>query len=384
MNVATASSGAVPRTSITFRAGLIAVLAVAIMLTLPAIARAGSWHIVPSPNIPTGDNSLVAVDARSASNVWAVGYAGSQPLVERWNGVSWRVRAAPSGVWPLVGVEALSWTNVWVIGSRDFNEVAVYRWNGSTWKDMAHPFAYLPKAMSATSGSNVWTVTSSNVWQWNGTAWVNRTDRSPQPDGSYACVDAYPVDVTALSSSNVWVIGYSERGYSVTADHWNGSTWTCYDNVASGPACCFSPSAISGSSGGNVWIVGSNAGDPDGYFGPPHAAVPVASKWNGLRWTPHNPPAWPTDHWLYDVSAASASSVWAVGGRRNLQGTFRTLTEHWTGAGWVDLGGPNKGTGGSWLSSVSIVPGTQNNVWAVGSYGATPTSASKTLILHYY
>jgi hypothetical protein len=384
MNLATAWCRVAPRMSTGFRAGLLTVLTVAVVLILPAIAHAGSWHIVPSPNIPTGDNVLAAVDVRSTTNAWAVGYAGSGPLVERWNGVSWRVRPGPSGVWSLTGVEALSATNVWVIGSRSFNEGAVYRWNGSTWKDMAYPLAYLPYSISATSSSNVWTVTSSSVRQWNGTAWVDRTDKTPQPGGSYACVDAYPRAVTALSPSNVWVVGFSERGYSVTADHWNGSAWTCYDNVASGPACCFSPSAISGSSGGNVWIVGSNAGDPDGYFGAPHARVPVASKWNGLRWTPHNPPAWPTDHWLYDVSAASASSVWAVGGRTNAQGVVRTLTEHWTGAGWVDLGGPNKGTAGSELRSVSIVPGTQNNVWAVGTYGATPTSASKTLILHYY
>jgi hypothetical protein len=384
MNVATASSGAVPRTSISFRASLIAVLTVAVTLTLPAIARAGSWHIVPSPNIPTGDNSLAAVDVRSATNAWAVGYAGSGPLVQRWNGASWRVRPAPSGVLSLAGVEALSWSNVWVIGSRAFNEGAVYRWNGSTWKDMAFPRAYLPYSISATSSSNVWTVTSSSVRQWNGTAWVDRTDRTPQPGGSYACVDAYPRAVTALSPSNVWVVGSSERGYSVTADHWNGSAWTCYDGVTSGPTCSFVPSDISGSSGGNVWLVGSSIGDPDGYICYPHPAVPVASKWNGFGWTPHNPPAWPTDHFLWDVSAASASSVWAVGWRLNTQGIVRTLTEHWTGAGWVDLGGPNKGTGGSALYSVSIVPGTQNNVWAVGSYRATPTSPTKTFILHYY
>jgi hypothetical protein len=34
-----------------------------------------AWTIVPSPNVGSGNNSLAAVAARSANDVWAVGYA---------------------------------------------------------------------------------------------------------------------------------------------------------------------------------------------------------------------------------------------------------------------------------------------------------------------
>jgi hypothetical protein len=58
-----------------------------------------SWTVVPSPNIGAGNNSLQAIKARSASDIWAVGYyddiTGSIPLrrtfTVHWNGTAWSV-----------------------------------------------------------------------------------------------------------------------------------------------------------------------------------------------------------------------------------------------------------------------------------------------------
>jgi hypothetical protein len=63
-----------------------------------------SWTIVPSPNVGAGGNALLAVAARSANEVWAVGYyddvAGSIPirrtLVLKWDGTRWTRVASPN------------------------------------------------------------------------------------------------------------------------------------------------------------------------------------------------------------------------------------------------------------------------------------------------
>jgi hypothetical protein len=63
-----------------------------------------TWSTVPSPNLGTGNNTLAAVVARAASDVWAVGYdddlTGAIPvrktLTLHWNGSSWTVVPSPN------------------------------------------------------------------------------------------------------------------------------------------------------------------------------------------------------------------------------------------------------------------------------------------------
>ncbi|MDQ1520822.1 MAG: hypothetical protein QOI55_1895 [Actinomycetota bacterium] len=63
-----------------------------------------SWTVVPSPNIGAGNNSLAAIAARAANDIWAVGYfddiTGSIPIrhtfIQHWNGTAWSVVASPN------------------------------------------------------------------------------------------------------------------------------------------------------------------------------------------------------------------------------------------------------------------------------------------------
>jgi hypothetical protein len=87
-----------------------------------------SWTIVPSPNIGAGNNVLTGVAARSASDVWAVGYwdnlAGSIPIRStlwmHWNGTNWSKVSSPnvgSGDNTLLGVIApANATDAWAYG----------------------------------------------------------------------------------------------------------------------------------------------------------------------------------------------------------------------------------------------------------------------------
>ncbi len=87
-----------------------------------------SWQVVKSSNVGQHP-SFWAVAAVSATNVWAVGSDGTntkfnQTLTEQWNGTQWSVVNSPSpGSFStqLVGVAAVSATDVWAVGYADSN-----------------------------------------------------------------------------------------------------------------------------------------------------------------------------------------------------------------------------------------------------------------------
>jgi hypothetical protein len=96
--------------------------------TTPA-SNCGSWNVVSSPNIGTGQNQLLGMTAISATDVWAVGdYTNSlgyeQTLTEHWDGTSWSVVSSPNvgtGYNYLEGVAAVSANNVWAVGEYPYN-----------------------------------------------------------------------------------------------------------------------------------------------------------------------------------------------------------------------------------------------------------------------
>ena len=101
-----------------------------------------SWRIVPSPNVGTGANALLAVATRPAGDAWAVGYyddvTGDIPvrrtLVLGWDGVSWtRLASANVGTGDntLTAVVAPSGTSdVWASGG-SASGTLVERWSSS-------------------------------------------------------------------------------------------------------------------------------------------------------------------------------------------------------------------------------------------------------------
>jgi hypothetical protein len=84
----------------------------------PAWVSVSGAGAVPSPG--KVDTVLTAVDVRSASDVWAVGYydhgSGERPLSLHWNGASWSISWVP-GVGMLRRVRAVSAGDVWAVGT---------------------------------------------------------------------------------------------------------------------------------------------------------------------------------------------------------------------------------------------------------------------------
>src|SRR6266568_1792745 len=100
-----------------------------------------TWSVVPSPNSGTGENTLAAAVARSATNIWAVGYRGDsqrRTLTEHWNGSKWSIVPSPSvgsGDNFLFGAAAAAGGPVWAVGSDSvsFGRTLAMRWNGQAW-----------------------------------------------------------------------------------------------------------------------------------------------------------------------------------------------------------------------------------------------------------
>jgi len=93
----------------------------------------GSWSIVASPNpTTTGYSQLNRVDATAADNVWAIGYdSQTGTLVERWNGSTWGVVAAPTGIAPR-GLDVVSTNEVWVAGYSG-SAATISQWTNGKW-----------------------------------------------------------------------------------------------------------------------------------------------------------------------------------------------------------------------------------------------------------
>ncbi|HEX9539536.1 MAG TPA: hypothetical protein VGA04_15340 [Streptosporangiaceae bacterium] len=84
-----------------------------------------SWNVVPSPNPnPQGNNSLIAVAAVSASDIWAMGLQLQGPFTEHWDGTSWSIITTPGGIRFIGGMAAASSGNVLAVG-QGFNQSGI-------------------------------------------------------------------------------------------------------------------------------------------------------------------------------------------------------------------------------------------------------------------
>jgi hypothetical protein len=77
-----------------------------------------SWSVVPSPNPnPQGNNSLVAIAAVNANDIWAVGHQLQGPFTEHFDGTKWSIVSTPNGVANLIGMTALGDGTVVAVGN---------------------------------------------------------------------------------------------------------------------------------------------------------------------------------------------------------------------------------------------------------------------------
>jgi hypothetical protein len=312
-----------------------------------------AWTTVTSPNATGFYNELRDVDATSATNAWAVGYANGSagvngaprnPLAMRWNGTAWSIVPTPHpGVQTreLYGVKAFSATDAWAVGwyyETSFTPDALaLHWNGSAWTQVPAPGpgtrGNTLTAVAGTAADDVWAVGTYNdtgdtrglvhplAMHYNGATWTS----TPMPQ---TAAGGYLRSVTALAANDVWAVG-SKNGYATpVAYHWNGATWTEVPTAAlggSGGNNLFY--AVAGTASNQIWAVG--------YRSTGTGAQPLVQRWNGTAFVNEAVPALGIGGQLYAVAASTGPTVFGAGTQSDLSNgslADRTLSVRGTGS----------------------------------------------------
>jgi hypothetical protein len=351
--------------------------------TNPKTPSAGGWTVQTAQRFGSSDNSLGAVAASSADDVWAVGDylpdAGSAnpdatlSFAEHFDGTSWTAVPTPN-VGPnfnaFYGVAA-SQGQAWAVGTnlddQYDNRALIESWNGSKWSVDDNPQPGSQRDMlfgaSATSPSDVWAVGAQQdvggafqtlVEHWDGSEWSAISVPNPGTNGDLL----YGVD--AASTDNVWVVGQqlsSQGPDQALIEHWNGQTWS----VAATPTISSGTTMLNAVTvqGQDVFAVGQTDSPAGG-------GQPLVEENDGTAWQIDSLPADGSDWTSLWGVAASSDGVWAVG-------TFVDLTTdnsdplllHDVGGVWSLDAGPAPGSGSNILGGVAS---TGNQLWAAGMF----------------
>jgi hypothetical protein len=214
-----------------------------------------SWTIVPTPATTGGSKSILfGVANLGGGNAWAVGRSeANRALVEHWDGSAWTIiptpdPAAPAGTTftgsTLKAVSARSANDIWAVGyftaakgTNSDSFTLTMHWNGSAWTIVPSPNPATPTpsgdsqtlngvveispadawAVGGTSDTSGFQPAKTIAMHWNGTAWSVATLPNLGSGGGLA-------SVTASSSTSVWAAG--PAGGTTSVLHWNGTSWT--------------------------------------------------------------------------------------------------------------------------------------------------------------
>jgi len=313
---------------------------------------------------------LTGVAAVSASNAWAVGYAGSSTspkvLMLHWNGKTWSRVTGPSvltGAGELNAITVVNAKDAWAAGftgafTNTSRRTLLLHWNGSAWSPVTRP-APIPGFLNAVTAtaSGGWAVGGvPNGHNWphplalrlSGTTW----SRVPMP---------YVLEVTgvAITGTNAaWAIGATEQQFEFA--RWNGHTWTWEFSMLP-VQDTYILGGIAAGPGGAAFTVGYEF--PNG--GP---QVPAGLKLAGSTWKKVTVKA-PSNAVLNAVTFTPGGTAWAAGS------TFpSTLILRWNGSAWTRVASPSPGSNDT-LDGLGF--SSARDGWAVGSSG------SDTLILHW-
>jgi hypothetical protein len=347
-------------------------------------AVTGQWTLT-TPALNDPDDSFRAVDGVSSVDQWAVGATAlfttqgvSNTLIEHWNGTKWTIIPSPNRTnlpSPNAGnsnvlnaVEAISATNVWAVGRTGINGFngsgsLIEHWNGGSWSIVPSPDAISPtfnffnvlNGVSGTSATDAWAVGwngfllepalhRATIEHWDGTQWKLVPAPAIGNDAQNVVLEA----VNAVSPDNAWATGYysDDSIGNITHPltlHWNGTQWSVVpgaDISLSQTVNQINLNAVKAVSANDIWAAGAvsyldanNVGQSQG----------LIEHWNGTRWSivaSANPDATATN--LTGLAPFAGNDIWAVGatGSPDPTGARDPLLEHWDGASWSVVSAP--------------------------------------------
>jgi len=255
-----------------------------------------AWAIIVSPNVGTYStvNRLLAVSARAANDIWAVGYysnvrdiGAGQVLTMHWDGTAWTIVPAVSpGSQDTVldSVVALAPDNVWAVGQSTNAKPLqatplIEHWDGTAWQVVPNPaptaFTNNLTGIAARSAGDIWAVGTmiSNgnfhtlILHYDGTAW----SRVPGVQGNG---DTVLTAVAIGAGAEVWAVGMVESPdptvaglFDMLVEHWDGAQWSLVPS-APRPAATSQDLKAMAVTGGGFWGVGiSSTNTPQGTRG---------------------------------------------------------------------------------------------------------------------
>lgn len=271
----------------------------------PVFEIVASVHYGPQQNA-SGYSAVVAL---ARDNAWVFGGtnpgAASSPTAEHWDGRRWRASHLPAGLGGfIVAADASSARNVWAVG-----DGYALQWNGSRWTQARTWNSGQATSVVAISPHDVWVFGGNGIsgapgigaWHYTGRSWTRGTG-----------IAAAVYRASAVSANDIWAVTSGAGGGTVV--RYDGSDW---DPVSAGSALANTQlSDILAQSADSVWVPGiSPASGADGHV--------VLAHWNGKAWTRYTAP-WPAQQverlapdgaggvWIPVVTAGNSPRTWIL------------------------------------------------------------------------
>ncbi len=305
---------------------------------------------------------------------------------------SWSIAPSPNGGFAptsLSAVTCVTASDCWAVGRTEightYANTALLHWNGSSWQVTPSPSVEQETNglvdISCVSSSSCWAVgyriilqtvqVQTLILRWDGVSW----QIVPSPNVGSGFNALY--GVSCSSESDCWAVGFKNGGSQATTliHRWDGVAWTVHDspNVGSQNNVLNAITCLSSSDCRAV-----------GYSGAAGAKSSLVAQWNGSAWTGSVLPSQPLaqENNLTSITCNSASSCWAVGDTYN-GAVHQTLIEQWNGTSWASAVTPNGGAD-NYLSRVTCASAL--DCWAVGNSSNAaidPQGVDQDLILHW-
>lgn len=315
--------------------------------------------------------------------VFLVSYAlNVRPASARTDQLVWEIINSPNQgnrQNNLKAISVVSADDIWAVGeynpgvppTETGRRTLALHWDGSTWEVVLPPnpaWAGLDlvtlEDVVALSSNDIWAIgysedfaslhLSTLIMHWDGAHW--KIARSPNPAGYNLPNQLFAV--AAVSPDNIYAVGEMGLDNQALILNWNGNRWRVISNQ-----CGTGLRGITALSANDVWAVGDS----------------TICHFDGNSWSvvPSPQPRgnyYEISYPLQDIVAISANDIWAVGSRVLDYGQYivhLSIFEHWDGSQWTLMDPPL----GQVVYGVEAVA--SNDVWAVG------TTGSQALILHW-
>ena len=339
-------------------------------------AAAGTWNLVPSPNVPGVGQGLYAVTAISASDAWAVGDIYEGTLTQHWDGTRWKTVPSPAvrnAYNHLTGVSGLSSNDVWAVGYTidDLTyawQALILHWNGTRWNivrgaTLGTSYNVFTRVL-ALAPNDVWAVGYNGTSikfhtlaeHWDGLSW--KAIPTPAP-GTYDAL----YGIAGTGPNDLWAAGYYKQGnltYKSLALHWDGIAWVEVESPSTTGYNWFN--GVTATAANDVWAVGYQLEDNGNAI-----SHPLIQRWDGTDWSiVENPPV-PDGHYtnLSDAAWISSTDVVAVGTSTHASDNYDPLVEQWDGTGWSLAAAPEM-RGLPTTLVFAVAPDKAGGYWAVG------------------